>query len=64
MKKVSGRFWTNEGEKYWKGREKREKEGETEKQREQSKKSSSGDVNYALSYHKSNNYTVTPGEQW
>lgn len=45
-----------------------EREGKRERRRErrnrENKKSSSGDVNYALSYHKSNNYTVTPGEQW
>lgn len=49
--------------KYRKGRGKRDKTGETEKQKKE-QISSSSDMNYLLSYHKSNNYTVTPWEQW
>lgn len=45
------------------GRGKRDNAGETEKQKKE-QISSSSDMNYLPSYHKSNNYTVTPWEQW
>lgn len=53
----------HQGGKYRKRREKRDNAGETEKQKKEQIPSSS-DMNYLPSYHKSNNYTVTPWEQW